>query len=177
MDTTPEKGGRKRPSSRPSISADFSEYTPLTESTKVKVVGTSAHYRFITLGRARIYVCSSPPPKDIQDRIDAVVERETSEERKFEVTTIAQQLCADFVPVLKGARREDDSVGPIHSALSVLDKNQQCEFPMKMGIVPPPPLARSLCSLRHRLDSKPETTHRTILLKSPVSGQVKCRCR
>ncbi|KAA6406610.1 MAG: hypothetical protein FRX48_09542 [Lasallia pustulata] len=135
---TPEKGGRKRPFSRQSISAGFTHVTPSAESSKAttKGTGTYAHYRWVTLDRARVYVCSSPPPKDIQVRIDAVIERETSEERKLEVTAIAQQLCADFVPVLNGAGKEDDSVEPIYRALSVLDKNQKCEFPRKMDWAP-----------------------------------------
>ena len=166
----PEKGGRKRPSSssRQSSTADLDQDTMSAQSQRS--TGTYAHYRWFTLDKARVYVCSSPPPKDVQVRIDTVVERETSDERKLEVAAIAEQLCADFVPVLNGARREDDSVEPIHRALSLLDKNQKFEFPRKIGIVPSPPLAGSLCSPRHRLGSKPETTSLTIFLVSPVSG-------
>ncbi|MCJ1381188.1 hypothetical protein MMC17_004297 [Xylographa soralifera] len=134
--TTLEKSGRKRLVSRQSSIADLSQATTSAET----VVSTYARYRWVDLHKAGISVRSEPLPKDVQTRINAVIQRETTAKRKEEVIAIAEYLCNEFVAVLNAARREDDSVEPLHHALSSMDKNAKFEFPRKIGIVPPLPL-------------------------------------
>lgn len=152
--TMPEKGGRKRPSSQQSSAADLDQDAMSAQSQRSS--GTYAHYRWVTLDKARIYICSKPPPKNIQACINAVIQRETSAERKCELAAIAKHLSDEFVAVLNGARREDDSVEPIHNALSLMDSDKRFEFPRKIGIIPPcPPSAHASCYLpRLRLGSE-----------------------
>ncbi|MCJ1395354.1 hypothetical protein MMC18_008238 [Xylographa bjoerkii] len=131
--TTLEKSGRKRIVSRQSSTADLSQVTTSAET----VVSTHARYRRVDLHKAGISVRSEPLPKDVESRINVVIQRETAAERKEEVIAIAKHLCNEFVAVLNAARREDDSVEPLHRALSSMDKNAKFEFSRKIRIIPP----------------------------------------
>lgn len=84
-----------------------------------------AHYRWVVLDKARIYVCTSAPPEDIQTRSKTVVQKETAKGRKEELAAIGKQLCHEFIAVMNVARREDDSIEPIHRALSSMDREQK----------------------------------------------------
>jgi len=99
---------------------------------------TYAQYRWVALDRAQIFVRSRPLPEHIKVHIDAVIKRTTSEERSHKLAVIAKTLSDEFVTVLEGASREDDSVEPIRHALSSMDSNEKFALPRKIGIGPPP---------------------------------------
>ena len=153
----PEKGGRKRLSSRQSSTTEFSQGATSTQFQESS--STYAHYRWVVLDKARIYVCTKPPPEDIQTCINTIVQKETAKGRKEELAAIGKHLCHEFVAVLNAARRQDDSVELIHRALSSMDRDQKFEFPRKISIVPflPPSIHVSFCSPRLRLESDLET--------------------
>ena len=132
-----ETGARKRrSSSRQSSTGDMNQETASVQSQKSSY--TAAHYRWVTLSNARILIRPESLPDDIQTRINAVIHRRISEERKCELSRIAEDLCNDFIDVLNGASREDDCVEPIHRALSSMDSsNRKFNFPRKAGIAPP----------------------------------------
>jgi hypothetical protein len=139
--TTSEKGARKRRSlSRQSSSADMNQETASVQSQRSSY--TAAHYRWVTLSNARIFIHPGSLPEDIQPRINAVIKRRISEKRKCELSRIAENLCNDFIDVLNGASREDDCVEPIHRALSSMDSSsRKFNFPRKAGIALPLALA------------------------------------
>ncbi|KAL8835441.1 MAG: hypothetical protein Q9170_003318 [Blastenia crenularia] len=135
--TTSERGGRKKRSSKASSSTGLNQGSA-TSALSSHGTSTFACYRWKILDKARIYVCSNsrPPPKGIQDRIDAVLERQISGERRSIVAAVCQKLCKEFCPVLDGARREDDSVEPIYLALSSLNTKGIFEIPRKTDWIP-----------------------------------------
>jgi hypothetical protein len=132
---TSERGGRKRPSSRPPSSADMNQETASVRSQTSSY--TAARYRFSILRCARIFIRPGPPPEEIQSRINAVIHRKISEERKRQLSRFAENLCKDFIDIFSGASREDDCVEPIHRALSSMDGSRKFQFPRKAGIVFP----------------------------------------
>jgi hypothetical protein len=132
---TSEKSGRKRASSRPSSSADINQETASVRSQTSSY--TAARYRFSILSCARIFIRPGPPPEEIQTRINAVIQRKISEERKYQLSHFAESLCKDFINIFNGASREDDCVEPIHHALSSMDSSRKFQFPRKAGIVSP----------------------------------------
>ena len=131
---TSERGARKRPLSRQSSVADMSQET---KSFLSQTSYTAARYRLYALSKVKIFIRPGPVPKEIQPRINAVVQRTVSEERKRELSGIANNLCNEFLTVLEGASREDDCVEPIHHALSTMDSGKKFDFPRKAGIVTP----------------------------------------
>lgn len=126
------RGARKRPLSRQSSAADMSQETTSVQS---QASYTAARYRFFALNKVKIFICPGPPPKEIQPRINAVVRRTVSEEKKRELSCIANSLCNKFVRILQGASGEDDCVEPIHIALSAMDSGEKFDFPRKAGTV------------------------------------------
>lgn len=130
--STSERGARKRPLSRQSSAADMSQETKSVQS---QISYTAARYRLFALNKVKIFVRPGPLPKEIRPRIDAIVQRTVSEERKRELYGIANSLCNEFISVLEGASREDDCVEPIHTALSAMDSGKKFGFPRKAGIV------------------------------------------
>ena len=109
-----------------------------TASVRSQTSYTAARYRFIILRRARIFIRHGPPPEEIQSRINAIIQRKISEERKRQLSRFAENLCEDFIEVFNGASREDDCVEPIYRALSSMDSSREFQFPRKAGIVFPP---------------------------------------
>jgi hypothetical protein len=132
---TSERGGRKRPSSRPPSSTDTNQETASVRSQTSSY--TAARYRFSILSYARIFIRPGPPPEEIQSRINAIIQRKISEERKRQLSRFAENLCKDFIDIFNGASREDDCVEPIHRALSSMDGSRKFQFPRKAGIVFP----------------------------------------
>jgi hypothetical protein len=98
--------------------------------------GTAANYRCVVLDSAKIFVRGGPPPAEIKPRINAVIQREVSEERKRSLSLIAENLCSDFSVIL-GANREDDCIEPIYCALVSMDSGAKFSFPRKAGFVFP----------------------------------------
>ena len=129
--STSERGARKRPLSRQSSVVDMSQERKSVQS---QTSNTAARYR-LALTKVSIFVRHGPLPKEIRPRIDAIVQRTVSEERKRELHGIANNLCYNFIRVLETAGREDDSVEPIHAALSAMDSGEKFGFPRKAGIV------------------------------------------
>jgi hypothetical protein len=132
---TSERGGRKRPSSRPPSSADMNQETASVRSQTSSY--TTARYRFSVLSCARIFIRPGPPPEEIQSRINAIIQRKISAERKRQLSRFAENLYQDFIDIFNGASREDDCVEPIHRALSSMDSSRKFQFPRKAGIVFP----------------------------------------
>jgi hypothetical protein len=131
---TSERGARKRPLSRQSSIADMSQETASVQSQKSY---TAARYRLFALSKVKIFIRPGPLPEEIRPRVNAVVQRTVSQERKRELSRIANDLCNEFVNVLEGASREDDCVEPIHAALSAVDSGKKFSFPRKAGTVTP----------------------------------------
>ena len=136
---TSERGARKRPLSRQSSAADLTQETFVSQaSTYVSQASyTAARYRLFALSKVKILIRHGPLPKEIQPRINHVVQRTVSEERKRELSGIANNLCNEFITALTGASREDDCVEPIHHALSAMDSGEKFHFPRKAGTVTP----------------------------------------
>ena len=128
------KGGRKRPSSRRSSTVNSDRETTSISSS---ATFTAAQYRFNTLRNARIFVRHEAPIKEVQCRIDHVVRRETSEERKCHLSRIAETLCNEFITILSRPGREDDCIEPIQCALSSMDSDQKFDFLRKAGMALP----------------------------------------
>ncbi|KAI4168816.1 MAG: hypothetical protein LQ346_009029, partial [Caloplaca aetnensis] len=121
-------GGGKRTLSRRTSTADMSQDTASVSSQKSS---SCANYRWITLDSARVYAENGPVPKNIQIRVDAIIQPTISKPKEKELATISKTFCNDFVDVMKGASREDDSVEPIHTALTSLDGGKNFLFPRK----------------------------------------------
>lgn len=127
-------GGGKRTLSRRTSTADMSQDTASVSSQKSS---SCANYRWITLDSARVYAENGPVPKNIQIRVDAIIQPTISKPKEKELATISKTFCNDFVDVMKGASREDDSVEPIHTALTSLDGGKNFLFPRKSGMSRP----------------------------------------
>ncbi|KAL8651852.1 MAG: hypothetical protein Q9210_003026 [Variospora velana] len=121
-------GGGKRTLSRRTSTADMSQDTASVSSQKSS---TCANYRWITLDSARVYAENGPIPKNIQTRVDSIIRPILSKPKEKELSTISKTFCNDFIDVMKGASREDDSVEPIHAALTSLDSGKKFLFPRK----------------------------------------------
>ena len=81
-----------------------------------------------------MYAENGPVPKDVQTRVDAIIQPKLSKQRLNELSAISNTFCNDFVDVMKGASREDDSVEPIHAALTSLNSAKKFLFPRKSGM-------------------------------------------
>lgn len=130
-------GGGKRSLSRRTSTADMSLDTASVSSRKSS---TYANYRWITLDSARVYAENGPVPKNIQTRVDTIIQPIISKAKEKELSTVSKAFCNDFVDVMKAASREDDSVEPIHAALTSLDSGKKFLFPRKSGLSRPPQL-------------------------------------
>ena len=127
-------GGGKRTLSRRTSTADMSQDAASVSSQKSS---TYANYRWINLDSARIYAENGPVPKNIQTLVDAIIQPTLSKQQEKELSAITNTSCKDFVDVMKGASREDDSVEPIHAALTSLDSGKKFLFPRKSGMSRP----------------------------------------
>lgn len=121
----------KRTLSRRTSTADMSQDAASVSSQKSS---TYANYRWINLDSARIFAENRPVPQNIQNRVDAIIQPTLSERKEKELSTISNTFCNNFVDVLKGASREDDSIEPIHTALTSLDSGKKFLFPRKSGM-------------------------------------------
>ena len=130
-------GGGKRTLSRRTSTTDMSQETASVSSRKSS---TYANYRWINLDSARIYAENGPVPKNIQTRVDTIIQPTLSEQQEKELSTISNTFCNDFVDVMNGASREDDSVELIHAALTSLDSGKKFLFPRKSGMSPYAPV-------------------------------------
>ena len=97
----------------------------------------AVHYRLTALSKLNIFIRPGPLPDEIRPQINAIVRRTISEERKGQLSRIAEDLCNEFINILEGASKEDDCVEPIHTALSAKDSSKKFRFPRKAGIMSP----------------------------------------
>jgi hypothetical protein len=74
------------------------------------------------------------PPAEIELQVNAITQREISEERQHALGLIAENLCNDFRAILDGANREDDCREPIYRALVSIDDGGKFNFPRKAGL-------------------------------------------
>ena len=129
--TSSPRKSQKRASSQRSSGSDQSQEAPSTRSGVSS--GTAGKYRWVVLQCAEISVQSEPLPTDIKDRLDAILQRKVSEERRLYLCGLAQSIGRDFEAVFGGGRREDDSVEPLFVALHAMDNNGKFSFPRKSG--------------------------------------------
>jgi hypothetical protein len=112
-----------------------------TETTSVqsqKSSGTASWYRWTTLRNAKVFFRGWPPPKDIQDQINAIVEKASPMERKDSLASITETLCKNFAKVLNRASMEDDCVEIFYNALSFMNQLEHLALSRKAGISPIP---------------------------------------
>ena len=130
--TAPSRA-KKRTASRQPSSSDLNQDTASVRSQKSAV--SNSVYRYHTLEQARIYVRPEPPPSNIQTRMDIVFKLELPEERKREISRVAQETSQQFILNLRGANREDDLVELVHDAFRMMYKDQTFAFVRKAGIL------------------------------------------
>lgn len=97
---------------------------------------TIDHYRFITLGDARIRIHHQPTP-GMRAQIHNVIQRNVTPERHEELSLVAQELSGSFYRVVSHANREDDCIEPLYQVLSFMDHSKSFTFPRKAGLATP----------------------------------------
>ena len=124
------RGGKKRSISLRASTADMDQDTTSISTQKSS---TLADYRWKNLDYARIFVENAPLPQNILTRVNTIIQPKIDDTRKNELSLISEAFCDEFVDVMLGAFREDDSVEPIHTALKSMDKGKKFLFPRKTG--------------------------------------------
>lgn len=99
-----------------------------TESVRSPQSHSAGRYGYNILQYVRIFIRSGTPPGEIQPKINNVIERAISEDRKCQLSRIAEILCSEFIYVLSRPSREDEFVEPIHRALSSMDSDRKFNF-------------------------------------------------
>lgn len=107
-----------------SIKRSSSQLSLTTQGTKASS-GTNAHYRYYHLAAAEVYIYNTPPDH-IQKAIDAVFEREVSEERRLKLKAISRTLHLGCVKAVKAQAGEDDFVELFHDALKAMHHDTLC---------------------------------------------------
>ncbi|MCJ1347797.1 hypothetical protein MMC31_006026 [Peltigera leucophlebia] len=130
VETFDGMGSRKRTLSTRSSVADVNQEVASVSSQKATSL---ANYRWKNLDYARIVVEDEPIPENVESRVNAIIRPEISKGWESELARITETFCNDFIDVLKGASREDDSVEPIHHALTSIDRKSEFMFPRKAG--------------------------------------------
>lgn len=118
-------GSIKRSSSQRSLSRHSNTASDGTQGTKSSA-STNAHYRFKILRPALINVHADPPPKSIQDAIDAIVEAEPPEGRQEQLEPISQVFRARCAEKTRASVGENDYVKIFHDALDAMSFNNLC---------------------------------------------------
>lgn len=127
MDSTANNarlGSIKRSSSRRSTTASSN----LTQET-TRIKGTSsanAYYRFEVLAPAQINIHADPPPKNIQDAIDAIVYPKPSEKRRHQLELIAREFQARCIEKARASVGENDFVKILHDAIDAMHFDILC---------------------------------------------------
>lgn len=124
------RGGKKRTISLRVSTADMDQDTASISTQKSS---TLAEYRWKNLDYARIFVENAPLPQNILTRVNTIIQPEITDARKNELSLISEAFCDDFIDVMLGALREDDSVEPIHHALKSMDKGKKLMLSRKAG--------------------------------------------
>lgn len=115
----------KRSSSQRSLSRHSNTASDRTQGTKGSA-STNAHYRFKILHPALINVHADPPPKDIQDAIDAIIEAKPPEGRRKQLEPIFQVFQARCAEKTRASVGENDFVKIFHDALDSMSFNNLC---------------------------------------------------
>lgn len=126
--------GPSRSQSRKSASTttNLTKETPSQQSQKAN---SNTDYRYYILEAAQIYIEFESPPDPIQNRIDAIIGKETAEERKKELAGFAQTLCMSFTRVLRRWSDEDDCLGLLFQTLSAMDHRARLVLARKAGMI------------------------------------------
>ena len=127
MDSTANNarpGSIKRSSSRRSTTAG-SNVTQETTRTKGSS-STNAHYRFEVLAPAQINIHADPPPKNIQDAIDAIVLAIPPEGRREQLERIAREFQTRCIERARASVGENDFVKILHDALDAMGFDILC---------------------------------------------------
>ena len=111
-------GSIKRSSSRRSTTAG-SDITQETTRTKGSS-SSNAHYRFEVLAPAQINIHADPPPKNIQDAIDAIVYGNPPRGRREQLELIAREFQARCIERTRASVGENDFVKILHDALDAM---------------------------------------------------------
>lgn len=133
---TASRGQSRQPLSQPSSTADDARDTSTQRTQKTSC--TAANYRFTNLEHARIYVEVRRPPPEIQKQIDAILLKETTQERKGTLAKLANEFCDAFWNVLPTAAGEDDCVNILFDTLRSLCPVGKVKYPRKAGTIHSP---------------------------------------
>lgn len=114
----------KRSSSRHSTTAS-SNLTRETTRTK-GTSSTNAYYRFEVLTPAQINIHADPPPKHIQDAIDAIVHAKPSEKRRNQLELIAREFQDRCIERARASVGENDFVKILHDAIDAMRFDTLC---------------------------------------------------
>lgn len=130
--TTSDRGRKRAPSRQASLS-DLIQDTASVRSQKSSL--SNSFYRYHTLKYYKIYILPEPPPIGIQPQLNFIFKRESSKERRREISGIAKKISQKFMNNLRGAHREDDLVELIHEAFREISKDEVFDCPRKAGTV------------------------------------------
>lgn len=111
-------GSIKWSSSRRSTTAG-SDVTQETTRTKGSS-RTYAHYRFEVLAPAQINIHADPPPKNIQDTIDAIVHAKPPKKRREQLELIAREFQARCIERARASVGKNDFVKILYDALDAM---------------------------------------------------------
>lgn len=114
----------KRSSSRRSTTAG-SDVTQETTRTK-GFSSTNAHYRFEILAPAQINIHADPPPKNIQDAIDAIVYAKPPEGRREQLEPIVREFQARCIEKARASVGENDFVKILHDTFDAMHFDILC---------------------------------------------------
>lgn len=121
MDSTANNarpGSIKRSSSRRSTTAGSDVFQ---ETTRTKgSSSTNAHYRFEVLSADQINIHADPPPRNIQDAIDAIAYAKPSEGRREQLELIIREFQAPCIERARASVGENDFVKILHDALDAM---------------------------------------------------------
>ena len=114
----------RRSSSRRSTVAgsDITHETTRSKSSS----STNAHYRFKVLAPAQINVHADPPPKHIQNAIDAIVYAKSPEGRRKQLEPIVQEFQARCIERARASVGKNDFVKIFHDALDAMRFDNLC---------------------------------------------------
>ncbi len=127
------EGGRKRAPSRQASLSDLNQDTASVRSQKS--THSNSFYRYDTLAKYKVYVHPEPPPNEIQPQLDSIFKRESSKERRREISGIAKKISQKFINNCRGAHREDDLVELIHEAFREISKDEAFDCPRKASTI------------------------------------------
>ncbi|MCJ1261824.1 hypothetical protein MMC22_001692 [Lobaria immixta] len=119
----PVRGVASRSQSRKSASArnTASENGSETGSRLSQMTSRNPkNYRYVALESANVVVDNGVPPKEVQEQIDAVLQRITSQDEERVLRDVATSIRDKFAELLMAGKGEDDLIEPFFATLSLL---------------------------------------------------------